>query len=458
MFKDDKNNILIIPIETKVREFYGKLLLAHIAAKSGYRVFFGDQSTVQDIVDLLPRGIYLSKSVAATTVEMYERLQLQGFTPVAWDEEGLLYFSSEVYHKLRLNRQSLQQVKLFFCWGDKQRNDIVSFYPDIKNKLCLSGNPRFDLLRKDFLSFHSQKVTEYSREFGKIILLNTNFGFFNHFRSRGQVEAMLANFPLSSEPGFVDGWIEYQHKAFDAFRELLPVLSAKYPEYSIVVRPHPSEKHFVWEELSQSYENVFMRADGNVHEWILASDVLIHSNCTTAVEAFILGVPPVNYRPTQKTQYEHALPKIVSWEACDLSEVLSGVEQAIHRPTDFTKQIWTDKSHGFVKQYVTGLDGQLAAERVVDRIKELSISSEHVSTAESVLRLVKLNWRKILFKYRQLAAPSDGYCEHKQPGFSEDEICEVLKRFDEVLKTKCEYEVNRCFKNVYEIKLLKKDF
>ena len=40
-FMDSSRPWLLIPIETKVRELHGKLLLAAFAAKSGYNVIFG---------------------------------------------------------------------------------------------------------------------------------------------------------------------------------------------------------------------------------------------------------------------------------------------------------------------------------------------------------------------------------------------------------------------------------
>ena len=448
-----KKPVLIIPIETKVREFVGKLFLAYTAAKAGYKVIFGDQSTIQNITDLLPRGFYLSKSVAATTKAQYTQLKKQGFTPVAWDEEGLLYFSTDVYHKLRLSKESLHSVEAFFCWGKEQCDDIRAFCPDVENKLFLCGNPRFDLLRKELLPFHTPKVSEYSEEYGKIILLNTNFGFYNHYRSPEEVRNMLANFPLSSEAGFIDGWIDFQHAGFDAFRDILPLLSKKFPDYSIVLRPHPSENHKKWEDICGKFENVSMRADGNVHEWIIASEVIVHFNCTTAVEAFILGVAPITYRPIQQEKYENTLPKIVSYDAFTPDEVIDSISRALAKELGFFNEVWSEDAWKVVNRYVTGLEGSFASERVVSNLKNVSLSQESISCTVDLLRRLKLNWRKILYRYREMVSPSDGYCLQKQPGFSAIEIEEVLTGFNAVNGLESNFSVKQCFKNVYEIEL-----
>ena len=70
---------LILPIETKVRELYGKALLALYAAEAGMEVVLGDQRVISQSLHRLPVGIYLDKSISRTKSRHFARLRNLGF-------------------------------------------------------------------------------------------------------------------------------------------------------------------------------------------------------------------------------------------------------------------------------------------------------------------------------------------------------------------------------------------
>ena len=82
---------IILPIETKVREFHAKLLLSCVAAEAGLRVILGDQNEILRYLNHLPRGIYIDKSVARTKIEKFRKNARMGNRVVAWCEEGLIF-------------------------------------------------------------------------------------------------------------------------------------------------------------------------------------------------------------------------------------------------------------------------------------------------------------------------------------------------------------------------------
>ena len=82
---------LLLPVETKVREFHAKLLLAAIAVERGYRVVLGEQNAMVRQIDHLPRGLYIDKSIASSKTEHFQRLRQRGNKVAAWCEEGLVY-------------------------------------------------------------------------------------------------------------------------------------------------------------------------------------------------------------------------------------------------------------------------------------------------------------------------------------------------------------------------------
>ena len=63
------------------------------------------------------------------------------------------------------------------------------------------------------------------------------------------------------------------------------------------MRPHPTEDPAHWVNLLKGYNNIHIRSDGNLTEYIKNSECVIQSGCTSAIETFILKKPLINYIP-----------------------------------------------------------------------------------------------------------------------------------------------------------------
>lgn len=72
------------------------------------------------------------------------------------------------------------------------------------------------------------------------------------------------------------------------FLNMIPVLSREFLEYTIIVRPHPTEKLEIWEEISKDLKNVKVIFEGSVGPWIQGVEFVIHNGCTTAIESYFL--------------------------------------------------------------------------------------------------------------------------------------------------------------------------
>lgn len=443
---------IILPIETKVREFHGKLYFAYMAARCRYQVYIGEQGRMWKYANLFPQGTYIDKSIASTRVNWFEQLKESGHKIVSWDEEGLLFFSSEMYKKLRLDEKALRMVEHFFCWGDVQRQVVASYHPEFSEKLHICGNPRFDLLRTDRRQIYSDAAARLRARYGKIILINTNFAFCNHFRTEEELHAMLQAYPLASEPGYIDGWIAYQRQGFAAFCHIVPEIAGRYPEHTIIVRPHPSENHGAWREIAKSSPNIEVNAEGNVHEWIMTSDVLLHDNCTTAVEAYILGVPAISYRQGQNPKYENALPKALSYRVEEQQELYEVLDLAIDKDEELYGRIWNQERQTILEKYVSGMTGRTSVEAMLVRMADTVRSAgQQIPLSKKIENKAKISWRKVLHRYRDYRNPPDGYSLQKFPGISQEEITQTLVELDRVLGFSTAFAVKKVVKDIYLI-------
>lgn len=440
---------IIIPVETKSREFHGKLFLAIFFLQKKYPVLFGDQSVLWNYCDLIDSAIYIDKSIASTRVDWFKKCKKNGHEVFSWDEEGLVFFDPWMYRKLRIDSRTFNEIKCFFAWGKAQKDAICDEHPDMRKKIITTGNPRFDFLRKDFRSFYKEKVELLKNRFGKSILVNTNFAFYNHFKSKDELNSMLAQYPLADELGYMDGWMAMHRDAHHAYFNMVPKLIEKFPEHTIILRPHPSENHAPWKELSAKHQRIHVDSTGNVHEWILASEAVIHFNCTTAVEAYLLGVPPIAYRPGRYPRYENPLPYALSENTFSLDELwcaLAGRKTACERGV-----LWTEEQELTVQRHINSLTGKTAAQTICEEILNRMDSSCYSKTTckQTGTRFIKHLWRIILHKYRQKHIPSDGYAEQKLPEITAVEIKQTLSKMTELTNIKVGYSVRFFAKNCY---------
>jgi hypothetical protein len=70
-----------------------------------------------------------------------------------------------------------------------------------------------------------------------------------------------------------------------------------YPQYTIVLRPHPSENLIFYQQAFSRFKNVVVRRDKSVLNWIRSAELVIHSNCTTGIEAVLAQRPVLNLLP-----------------------------------------------------------------------------------------------------------------------------------------------------------------
>ncbi|MBM9513001.1 surface carbohydrate biosynthesis protein [Desulfogranum marinum] len=361
---------IYVPIEIKVREFDAKLFFSLVAAENGYRVVFGDQKKLRRQVTWWPRGIYLDKSAAATKVKWFKFFRSLGHKVAAWDEEGLI-IHEDTYLDRRFSGTSFRMLETFFAWGDCQAGLIKQRYSDRAEMVAVVGNPRMDMLRPEVRGYYNSQANAIKQKYGNIILINTNFSFYNHFMdsSLGK-KVFLKNHPEMGEQ-FVDGWIDYQRTIFQSFVELLPLLEKKFPDHTIVIRPHPAEKHSTWHEVAKEFKNVKVVHENNVIEWLLASKAVIHSNCTTGVEAFLLDKPVIAYRPIISEHYESYLANLLSIGVTKSEELLSVLQKSLDGGQ--SKSTSLDEKRILAGKYIAAMDGTLATEKIVACLNGIAI-------------------------------------------------------------------------------------
>ena len=126
--------------------------------------------------------------------------------------------------------------------------------PSVDSKLHITGNPRMDLLRPSFRDLVESEAAGLRDQYGRFILLNGNFGSYNHAMGIDYTWKSIESKGWASTPkdkDFHHRRVELQGRFFKAFHSVLPKIATE--ERKVVVRPHPSESLVPWEELSEAH-------------------------------------------------------------------------------------------------------------------------------------------------------------------------------------------------------------
>jgi surface carbohydrate biosynthesis protein len=357
---------LILPIETKVRELDGKLLLAAIAAERGWGVIIGYKNTiVEDTENII--GIVLEKD-GYTLNKRIHRFLDSGKLVCALDEEGLVYLNSHDYYRRRLNEENLNNISAYLLWGNVQKRDVLEYVPSIEEKLILTGNPRFDLLRPELRNYYKSESVKLIEKFGDFILVNTNFADSNHYlgtdwviESHRKSDFITTDQEEDQELAF----IQYQEKILNAFKSMVIEVSTRYPNHNIILRPHPSENHDYWNSVAEDHSNLHIIHEGDVNAWILAARMVLHNSCMTGIQAFLLDKPVVSYMPVQSDHFDYYLPNALSLKKTSLGELLFTIDEYLNQ-SNHIEQTERIKKFQIAENFITGMTGSFSSDRIMD--------------------------------------------------------------------------------------------
>lgn len=425
---------LILPCETRHREFEAKLLLAAHAAERGWDVTVGAKKAIDQRLARLPRGVYVGKSVTARVRGLFGILRLLGHTVTTWDEEGLVFASPEVYHATKVGPGVLDLPVRLFAWGEANAEAWRS-HPDYGGTpIAVTGNPRADLLRPELRGYFAPEAEALRARHGDFILINTNFSRLNHFnpgesRQRHLVEDGGAKIVTEDDPRL--GLARHKEALFAAFQEMAPALARRFPDRRLVLRPHPSESPALWRGLLADCPNAEVVYEGNAAAWLMAAGVMVHNGCTTAVESFLLDRPAIAYRPVTSDLYDHPLPNSLSLEARDLDGLFARVGEALEGGAEARREALAER-HAIAQRAIASIEGARACERILDALDDLAQAPARRAPAARLGGTLLAEGNAMLKRIEARRAGhrnSAAYLAHMFPPAAQSEVHAYLARF-----------------------------
>jgi len=392
--------VAFLPVITKARELEARVLLAAYLLKAGYTVVLGRAGEVNHAALNSRNGLYFSPLLVRAAAPRLAALKARGHIIIGWDEEGLVYPDPDWYFSNRVSSEAVKHIDALIAWGPVPARDLAATLPPSSGPILPFGNARIDLLREPYSKIYEPAAMRLRERFGRYILVNTNFDLVNHIEGPdGLVRRMRASGRIAGEADeqkFAQ-WGRFRQRMFDSFMEGLPVLHDALPELTFVLRPHPSENLAPWHALAARFPRIVIEPPRNpVYSWIMGAQAVLHNSCTTAVEAFMFGVPVIAYcPPAEDGAMDSPLPNQLSRVAHSWQEIVESLDQL----GESGRRSWfTNEQKELADSFIGGRSGAYSSERLVELAKSLGgdALSTHISPQGRTYRAVRTIIRNLL--------------------------------------------------------------
>lgn len=177
----------------------------------------------------------------------------------------------------------------FYCvWGLAQQQALVEAGVVSGDRIQVTGCPRYDYCAPPW-----KNALPLPAEPPGYVLVNTNFPVINPRFSNGADDEVANAVKAGFSREFAQSYVRDARVAHAGMLALMDKILVRWPGQRFILRPHPFESHECYRTLEQ-HANFALRQEGTSVEWLNQARALLHLNCSTAVEAAMLGKPALS--------------------------------------------------------------------------------------------------------------------------------------------------------------------
>ena len=291
--------MVFLPIELKAREFEAKTLLAFHLLQNGFDVVIGQQWEIYRQIQFLPKGFFIFKSHNAIHLPAIKAAKKLGHIVFAQEEEILGITEFRMVEK-NTNKDIYPLVDKILASSEFEKECHLKRTTH-KNKIEVVGNLRVDLLKAKYIEIFKDEMQKIKNEFGKFVLINTNYGTSNNqwggIDVLKDIEIKAGSFVDQDAINEFEDLIEWELINRKEMHKAIIELAHKFKNINFVIRPHPSEKIEPIVLLYKNFTNIYVKKVGSHLPWTKSSFFLMHSSCSTGYEGEILGKQTLNLVP-----------------------------------------------------------------------------------------------------------------------------------------------------------------
>ena len=280
---------IYIELEVVKRELAGKLLVALELIKKNHSVYILDRDSLNNLIHKkkIQPGIIFLKDVNSqkNRINDYKVYLKNGFKLVSQDEE-IGCFGVNTYKKFYEERLKkglgLRYIEKFFCWGNLDFTFLKR--TKYKNKIYNTGSPRIDIAQ-------SKYTIQKNELLKKTILISLNHNIFwkRKLDERIHIEIEGIKNEINKLKKIKECYT-VESKELIIFHNLFELIYKlnKIKKFNIIIRPHPGMELKEVKNFFKKYKlskKINISSSGDIVDQIKNSNFLIHTGCTSSVEA-----------------------------------------------------------------------------------------------------------------------------------------------------------------------------
>lgn len=369
-------------VDNPLRDLDGLVLLAWQLAQRNVEAWLVPMYDQSFDVRAIGVDFVLLNYIRPNNLDHFYAYKAEGIKVGVLDTEGIAGRSSAEFAGFVGKTGGVQFADLYCVWGPSQLLALQSAKVASRDRLVLTGCPRYDYCANPWRD--AVVRPEINRDY---ILINTNFALTNPKFSAGSRTELQTMLKVGYAPDTADRFVKDAKIAHEGMIELVQDLVNSFPKEHFVLRPHPFENKDPYVNINHQ-GNFEIRQEATSVEWLNSCKVLIHLNCSTALEANMLGKPALSPAWLDTETIRVPGPYSVSQHPQNLTQFVSLLESVLK-----VDQEARDFSNRYIQDLYYRIDGH-SADRVADSI--VNVLRVGSSTSEVELPLPSLRSRLIL--------------------------------------------------------------
>jgi surface carbohydrate biosynthesis protein len=283
----DQPHICLV-VDNPLRDLEGLVLLARQLATRGARATLVPMYEQGFDVPALRPDLVLVNYTRPNNADLIKSYKRAGILVGVLDTEGIGGKNADQFASMVKSAGCPELVDLYCVWGQAQHAAFARHGTVAADILHATGCPRYDFCAPPWRA----ALPKPSVGSG-YVLINTNFPTVNprfSDSSSNEEESMV-------QAGFAREFArQFIADAGQAYRSMLDMaikLAKHFSDVQFVLRPHPFENIKSYDAFA-ALPNASVIQSGTSLEWISGARLLVHQNCSTAIEATMLKVEPVS--------------------------------------------------------------------------------------------------------------------------------------------------------------------
>jgi surface carbohydrate biosynthesis protein len=373
----DKPHVCLI-VDNPLRDLEGLVLLGRQLAARGVRVTLVPMYEQGFDVPALRPDLVLVNYTRPNNADLIKVYKRAGILVGVLDTEGIGGKNADQFAEMVKRAGCTDLVDLYCVWGQAQHAAFLTHGTVPAELVRATGCPRYDFCAPPWRAV----LPEPSIAPG-YVLINTNFPTVNprFSRSSSHEEESMVQAGFSRE--FARQFIADAGLAYRTVLDTSIKLASHFTEVQFVLRPHPFESLSSYDAFAE-LPNAHVIQSGTSLEWISGARLLIHQNCSTAIEAAMLGVEPVSMEwfntPALRLQAATGVSREAASEADLIDLVQKRLDGKLRAPSSETEEF----RRKIMGDLYTAIDGGSSA-RVTGAILETIEAVRHGKAATRTL-------------------------------------------------------------------------